>query len=62
MIAAASEDANATWDAPTPAPEEDWQGTKPFTLKDMDWGKMTALAQDGSLPSKLAIWCIASMR
>lgn len=28
----------------TPAPEEDWQGSKPLTLKDIDWGMMSRLA------------------
>lgn len=34
----AAADPQSSWGV-SPAPEEDWQGGKPFTLKDVDWGK-----------------------
>jgi hypothetical protein len=30
-------------DSSSRAAEGEWQGTKPFTLKDVDWGKLLSL-------------------
>lgn len=40
------QDASASWDASADAAsgDEDWQGSKPWSLKDVDWGEPAAAA------------------